>query len=247
MMQAPTYQITLRRRNLRILGVVLALLILWNGVCDLIYGYSPDLSGMGYFSPAVWDVIRTAGNRPHWMIMLGQTAGWLYPFYAFAFYHWWVGMRRAGLWLSVVPCGLLAYAVLMIGGTQHTGWAFLSVLAQAKTVVGSTDQAFYDTANRFVVEHFITGDLTAMLALNIGLIWHFVAIVSGRTMYPRWFVVFSPLAIFIITMLVGILLPAPFAGFVLAPFGTWIMLFPTVASTIWLWNRACANTQLAMQ
>ena len=231
----------LRCRRLRLIGISVSILMLWNGVCDFIYGYSPKLSGLEYFSPAVWDTIRTAGHRPHWMVMMAQTAGWLYPFYALSFYHWWVGMRRAGFWLAHVPCGLLAYALLMIGGTQHAGWAFLSVLAQAKAVVGCTDEAFYAMANRFVLEHFVMGDLTALLAFNAGAIWHAVGILSGRTMYPRWFVVLSPFGVLTITMVLGACLPAPFAGFVIALFGTWFMLVPCLATTVWLWHRVCVN------
>lgn len=169
--------------------------------------------------------------------MLAQTAGWLYPLYALSYYQWWVGMRRAGIWLAHVPCGLLAYAVLMIGGIQHAGWAFLSVLAQARSVTGCTDEAFYAMANRFLVEHFVMGDLTAVLALGAGSIWHAVGIVSGRTAYPRWFVVFSPCGVLALTLVVGACLPAPFAGFVIAPIGTWFMLVPCLASTVWLWHR----------
>ena len=223
-------------RRLRLLGISLSILMLWNGVCDLIYGYSSKLSGSEYFSAAAWDIIRTAGNRPHWMVMLAQTAGWLYPLYALSYYHWWAGMRRAGFWLAYVPCGLLAYAILMIGGIQHCGWAFLSVLAQAKAVAGSTDAAFYATAQNFIVEHFFFGDLTALLAFYAGSIWHAVGVLSGRTAYPRWYVVVSPLGVLVITMIIGALLPAPLAGFVIAPFGTWFMLVPCLASTVWLWN-----------
>ncbi len=226
-----------RCRRLRLVGVSVSVLLLWNGVCDLIYGYSPNLTGPEYFSLAVWDVIRTAGHRSHWLVMVAQTAGWLYPLYALSYFHWWVGMRRAGFWLATVPCGLLAYAVLMIGGIQHAGWAFLSVLAQAKAVSGCTDNAFYATASRFVLEHFIMGDLTAVLALSTGTVWHAVGILSGRTAYPRWFVAFSPLGVLAGTMLLGICLPAPLAGLALAPFGTWFVLVPGIASTIWLWNR----------
>ena len=237
-----TDEATLHRcRRLRLIGISVSILILWNGVCDFIYGYSPKLSGLEYFSPAVWDTIRTAGHRPHWMVMMAQTAGWLYPFYALSYYHWWVGMRRAGFWLANVPCGLLAYALLMIGGIQHAGWAFLSVLAQAKAVVGCTDEAFYRMANRFLLEHFVMGDLTAVLAFIAGAIWHAVGILSGRTLYPRWFVVLSPLGVLTITMVLGACLPAPFAGLVIALFGTWFMLVPCLASTVWLWHRACVN------
>jgi hypothetical protein len=226
-----------RCRLFRRVGVSVSVLLLWNGVCDLIYGYSPRLSGLGYFSPAAWDVIRTAGHRPHWLVMVAQTAGWLYPLYALSYFHWWAGMRRAGFWLAHVPCGLLAYAVLMIGGIQHAGWAFLSVMAQAKAVSGCTDNEFYATASRFVLEHFVMGDLTAVLALSAGALWHAIGILSGRTAYPRWFVAFSPLGVLTGTMLLGVCLPAPLAGLALAPFGTWFMLVPCMASTVWLWNR----------
>lgn len=235
-MKDPDATMLRRWRRLRLLGVSISILMIWNGVCDLIYGYSPKLSGNEYFSAAIWDIIRTAGNRPHWIVMMAQTAGWFYPLYALSYYHWWIGMRRAGFWLAHVPCGLLAYAVLMIGGIQHCGFAFLSVLAQAKAVVGCTDEAFYATAERFIVEHFLVGDLTAMLAFNAGSIWHAVGVLSGRTAYPRWFVLLSPLGVLAITMILGLYLPAPFAGLVIAPFGTWFMLVPCLASTVWLWH-----------
>ena len=113
----------------------------------------------------------------------------------------------------------------------------MSVLAQAKAVAGSTDAAFYATAQNFIVEHFFFGDLTALLAFYAGSIWHAVGVLSGRTAYPRWYVVVSPLGVLVITMIIGALLPAPLAGFVIAPFGTWFMLVPCLASTAWLWNK----------
>jgi hypothetical protein len=232
-----TMNITTFRRYLLLLGVGVSILIIWNGVCDFIYGYSAQLSGLDYFSAKVFKVILTAEGRPHWVVMLAQTAGWLYPIFALTYYHWWIGMRKAGFWLSAAPLLLLVYALLMIGGIQHAGWAFLSVLEQAKAVVGSTDPAFFSLANQYIIEHFFMGDLTAIIALSVGTIWHGIAIYSGKTMYPRWFLIFSPLGVLTATMILGALLPAPFAGFVLALFGTWFMLIPNIASTIWLWNN----------
>lgn len=226
--------ISLRGRQLRLLGFGISLLLLWNGVCDLVYGYSPALDGRAYLSPAVWETIRTAGGRPHWMVAIAQTAGWLYPVYALAFYLWWIGMRRAGPWLAHVPCTLLAYAVVMIGGIQHCGWAFLSVAAQAQATVGSGDPVFYAAVQRLTLEHFVVGDLTAALALGVGSLWHAVALLTGRTAYPRWLVVCTPAGVLAITLVVGVGLPAPLAGLVLAPFGTWLMLVPCLAATLWL-------------
>lgn len=225
------------RQRLFILGIVVSVLSIWNGVCDYIYGYSSSLSGTGYFSSKVFQVILTADGRPHWLLLLAQTAAWLYPVYALSYYHWWIGMRKAGFWLATVPVLLLAYAVLMIGGIQHAGWAFLSVLEQAKAVTGSNDPAFFNLARRYIVEHFFMGDATAIAALYIGTLWHAVGILSGKTWYPRWFVVFSPLGALTFTMGLGVMLPAPAAGFALALFGTWFLLIPTLASTLWLHKK----------
>lgn len=225
------------RFYLKVLGIGGSILILWNGVCDLIYGYSATLSGMGYFSPAVITTVLTADGRPHWVILIGQTAGWLYPLFALTYFHWWIGMRRAGFWLGTLPILLLVYAVMMIGGIQHAGFAFLSVLEQAKAVVGSTDPTFFALANRYIIEHFFMGDLTAVLALDAGAILFAIGILSGKTIYPRWLAVVSPLGTLIITLVVGVPLPAPYAGYVLAPFGTWFVLVPNIAGTLWLWNH----------
>lgn len=228
-----------RCKQLRIIGVSVSILILWNGVCDYIFAYSPHMSGAEYMSPAVWDLITTAGDRPHWMVMLAQTAGWLYPFYALSYFHWWNGMKKAGVWLATIPCAMLAYAILMIGGIQHAGFAFLSVLHQAKEAVGSADPVFYAKAADYILDHFVMGDLTALIALSLGPIWMAIGILSGRTLYPRWFVFMSPFGVLMIVMIIGYFLPAPYAGFLIALFGTWLMLIPSVASTIWLWNKGC--------
>ena len=228
---------TKMRKRLLILGITVSILVLWNGVCDYIFAYSSQLSGAEYSSSAVYKLILSANGRPHWMVMLAQTAGWLYPIYALSYYHWWIGMRKAGIWLAQIPLIILAYAIIMIGGIQHAGFAFLSVLEQAKEVVGCTDEAFFSLANQYMIEHFIFGDLTAIIAFNVGTIWHAIGILSGKTMYPRWFLIVSPLGVLTITMMFGTFLPAPYAGFVLALFGTWFMLIPTVASTIWLWKH----------
>ncbi len=177
--------------------------------------------------------------------MLAQSAGWLYPIYALAYYHMWIGMRKAGFWLARVPLVLLAYAILMIGGIQHAGFAFLSVLEQAKEVVGCTDMKFFAQANEYIIEHFLFGDLTALIAISVGTIWHAVGILSGKTMYPRWFIVVSPLGVLLIMMIIGTFLPAPAAGFVLVPWGTWFMLIPCVASTIWLWKNYNYNRAIS--
>ncbi len=225
------------RFTLKVLGIGGSLLLLWNGVCDLIYGYSASLSGSDYLSSAVIATVQTADGRPHWLVLIAQTAGWLYPLYALTYYHWWLGMRRAGFWLGTLPVLLLVYALLMIGGIQHAGFAFLSVLEQARAVTGSGDPAFFALAQRYIVEHFAMGDLSAALAMIAGSGLFAVAVLSGRTVYPRWFVLLSPPGVLVLTLAVGSALPAPFAGLVIAPFGTWFMLVPNIAGALWLWRH----------
>ncbi len=239
-------EITIRAERIRfllkLLGIWGSVLILWNLFADLVYGYSAQMRGVDYFTAQVVPMVLSADGRPHWLIMLAQTAGWLYPIYALTYLPWWLGTRRAGFWFGTLPVLLLAYALLMIGGIQHAGFAFLSVLEQAKAMVGSTDPAFFDLAQRYILEHFMVGDLTAALALPAGATLLAVGIVSGKTVFPRWFVIVSPLGVLVLTILIGLPLPAPLAGLVLAPFGTWFMLIPNVAAVLWLWNHPDAGT-----
>lgn len=225
------------RRILRVIGIWGTILILWNLVADLIFGYSAAMPGIDYFAAPVVPLILSAGGRPHWMIMLAQTAGWLYPIYALTYIPWWLGARRAGFWFGTLPVMLLVYAILMIGGIQHAGFAFLSVLEQARAVAGSTDPAFFDLASRYIIEHFAVGDLTAAMALPAGASLLAIGILRGKTDFPRLFVLFSPLGVLILTLLFGLLLPAPFAGLVLAPFGTWFLLVPNIAAVLWMSSR----------
>ena len=87
------------------------------------------------------------------------------------------------------------------------------------------------------------GDLTAALALNVGAVLLAAGVLSGKTIYPRWFVAATPLGVLIVTVIVGVLLPAPYAGFALAPFGTWFMLVPNIACAVWLWKSIDAAPQ----
>lgn len=229
--------VPITRRYLKKSGIIVSVLIIWNGVCDYIYGYSPDLDGFQYFSEDILRVIETANGRPHWMILLAQTAGWLYPIYALLYIHWWVGTKKAGFWLSTVPIALLAYSILMIGGIQHAGWAFLSVLEQAKSVVGSTDPVFFQKANEYIWEHFAMGDLSAGIAMYVGSVWLAISILTGKTEFPRWFVLLSPFGALILPLGIGVFIPAPIAGYFIALFGTWFMFIPSLATTIWFWKR----------
>lgn len=74
--------LTQRQRRSLLIGVIVSLLMLWDDVGDYLYAYSALLSGKQYFSPQVWEVIITANHRPVGVIMIAQTAGWLYPIYA---------------------------------------------------------------------------------------------------------------------------------------------------------------------
>jgi len=79
--------------------------------------------------------------------------------------------------------------------------------------------------------------MTAVLAMAAGSGLFAVSILSGKTVYPRWFVLLSPPGVLVLTLAIGSVLPAPLAGLVIAPFGTWFMLVPNIAGALWLWRH----------
>lgn len=211
-------------------GTIVALLTLWNGVCDYIYAYSSEMSGLDYFSPMLFDLLFTANNRSHTLIMIAQTAGWLYPIYALSYFLWYAVISPSNKRV-IFPLLLLSYAIIMIGGIQHAGFAFLSVVKQAELILSVNNNSFNNLVQQLINEHFLIGDLTAIFALFIGGIWLFLMILLKKTNLPSYASLYSPFGVYLIVFILGIISPAPIAGLFLGLFGTWMLLIPTIYIT----------------
>ena len=104
---------------------------LWNLVGDLIY--TPlNASGKEILSDRLPTLLHQTENS-HALILFAQTAGWMYPLWGYltaSQLH--IGLKKAGFWWSTAACIAMVYAFCVIGGAQHSGWAFLTVLWQSE-------------------------------------------------------------------------------------------------------------------
>lgn len=180
-----------------------------------------------YFTPGVYDMDGTL--KPYLHIMRDipaarvRVGGALGPVAAFLYVLGFLAlplMARGDLaWLVWLAAALLAFA-LICGGAYHAQYAYLSIIAKA----GHEDLYEEVSANIMLLMRLAT---TPMYA---GFILFAIAIVLGQTVFPVWFVVFTP----IVTSFLGLVwmrMPQP-ARCIL--FGGWSNLVFTIMFTAML-------------
>ena len=65
---------------------------------------------------------------PLWLYM-AQAGGWMYPMWAVSTaLPLYIGLKDSGWWCSVGPCILMAYGMLILGGSLYAAFAFVTVL-----------------------------------------------------------------------------------------------------------------------
>ena len=180
-----------------------------------------------YFTPGVYDMDGTL--KPYLHIMRDipaarvRVGGALGPVAAFLYVLGFLAlplMARGDLaWLVWLAAALLAFA-LICGGAYHAQYAYLSIIAKA----GHEDLYEEVSANIMLIMRLAT---TPMYA---GFILLAAAITLGQTVFPAWFVVFTP----IVTNFLGLVwmrVPQP-ARCIL--FGGWSNLVFTIMFTAML-------------
>ena len=74
-------------------------------------------------------------------------------------------------------------------------------------------------------------------AVMVASFWIAYVVATRETKFPRWFILFTPLATVVWVAAVGLLLvPDPWGKYVVGSFGTWILFFMAVATARILWN-----------
>lgn len=216
----------------------------WNMLGDLVYS-DMTISGTELISLDLPDIVNRNKNS-HQLLLLAQTAGWMYPIWGvLTGWQLYLGLQPAGFYHSTLPCILFAYSFCVIGGAQHSGWAFLTVLWQspyAEDCVsgGSTVcQHFLDDVQARIWRHFVMGDLPALL-LFLSSLWILISVTMNRNkgilFSSPWFNLSNPLVTQMWVFGVVYFLPAPYAGMVGGPFGTWMVLTPNLACAWCLWD-----------
>lgn len=169
---------------------------------DEILQYSPQ----GYSSLA--DVERTL---PFWRLLTGEMLGVLgIPLCLLGYWCVCQALRLSNVKGTRVMFWLAA-ETLVLGVVSHAivSSAFVAMHA------GSTS-ALTDLANTLQNSALIPGSLFLLGYLAVW-IWYFVAVIAGRTLYPRWMVFVNPFLLSLLIELLSVSKVLPGVGNVLAP------------------------------
>lgn len=211
-------------RRAGIVGIVTGIAM---SIADISLLYS---AAGGYESDAMLLTI------PLWRLLLGHYLGVLMlPFYLIALWHLYEGIKPGGAWLSIPVAALLGYG-LAAGGAFHGSIAVPALIAQAG--VGASPETQTVLTNLLANAHWFIEPLQAVvfLALIAGSIWLGAAILSGRTAYPRWFVLVNPVIVQGVLIASYVLTPNPVSTLLLPAAASLSLLILFGFSTALLWN-----------
>ena len=176
--------------------------------------------------------LEALGAVPHASIAFGSALGVAaMPLWMLGLVPVYVGLRPAGPWVAALIVVLFGYGISVASGYHGayvlygSGYALHAALPDAPAVARHLDHllAHHDgTQTNFVIP-WILASLS------------FVAIViSGRTGFPRWMAVTSPILVPLIVPLAGNL-PAPFGGWIRPGLGSllWTLFFAMALASTW--------------
>jgi hypothetical protein len=189
---------------------------------DEVSQYSPQ----GYASLA--DIERAL---PFWRLLTGEMLGVLgIPLCLIGYWCICQALRRSGVKGARIMFWLIAYGLVM-GVVSHALISSAYIVMQAgnaSAMTGATNNlrmAVYLPGGIFLVSYLITSA------------WYMVAVISGRTLYPRWMAFFNP---FLLSLLLALLNAAHVLSFVVNMlWPAWLSiphLILFTLSTLVLWN-----------
>jgi hypothetical protein len=222
-MSAPGRPFTL----LRLAGIVGIITAIALSVSDISLLYS---SSGGYESDA------TLITTPMWRLLLGHYLGVLMlPFFLVAVWHLYEGLKSGGPWLSIPVAALLGY-VAAAGGAFHGSVAGLALIAQAG--VGASPETQTVLTRLLANAHQFVEPLQAVVFLAgfAGSVWLAAALLSGRTAYPRWFLLANPVLVHAVLFASYLLTPNPVSTLLLPATASLSLLILFGLSTALLWN-----------
>jgi hypothetical protein len=163
---------------------------------------------------------------------LGLLGCW---FYTLASLHVYIAFRPAGDVFAFVF--LLAFAATMISyGISHTAYFAIASGAQAAAKLGSDAESGGKLGTAFFqrlvnITYFPVAIFSLMMLYGI---------VAGRSMYPRWMVVFLPIVIYLLKTPVTRVLKGHLQEIVNDAYDNIVLFVFYVLSTVVLWNGVVA-------
>ncbi len=198
-------------------------------VSDILLLYAP---GGGFNSPGyAW-----MPGVPFSRMLAGHFLGvFALPLYLIGFLHLYAALKPAGFWRSAGPVGLMAYGT-MIGLFYHGSIAYPSLMVQAaSSAAPEVRTALTDLVARSRIFSW-PAQAVLFAAMAAGSVWFALSVLSGKTLYPRWFAAVNPVLLLLLVAGLGLALPA--VGQYLLPAGQSVSMAVYFGiSTVLTWNK----------
>ena len=201
-------------------GIIGSILFIFG---DLLYNHIPGSKN----SPTV-KMSKMPESRLLNAGTLGLVGCW---FYTLASLHLYIAFRPAGDYLAFIF--FLAFAATMICyGISHTAYFAIATGAQVAAQLGSDAESGGKLGNAFfkrlVYITYIPVAISSLMMLY--------GIVAGRSMYPRWMVVFLPIVIYLLKTPATRILKGHLQEIINDSYDNVVFFVFYVLSTVVLWN-----------
>lgn len=179
-----------QRRLLIATGIVAALGALLVGIGEFTFQYSPRGGYEGSDYLYFLDVSRERLTFGHFLGVL------VAPAYLVGYWHIAQMLRPAGRWLAAAVFGLGVYAFI-IGDVWLGGRVNLAFTVKAREAGGEASwQLLSDLLNDISSHNEPLINIVRVLVLIISILLVY-AIATGKTHYPRWLIIFTPIVLLI--------------------------------------------------
>ncbi len=166
-----------------------------------------------------------------WGSIIGNAA---LPLWLLGFLPLYVALAPAGRWLSIPPVLCLGFLFSLFPGYHGSYALYAAGFQAAEANPPELSETLVTLVERLHAYHDMQINVIAVASVS-GSILFLVAVLSGRTHFPRWAVILTPI-ITPITQISVEMLPAPFGGFVRPPWGTVMFSLLFLMATIVTWN-----------
>jgi hypothetical protein len=217
---------TNKRFLLRLAGILAILGGFINGISDYL------LQG-GLIGRAAVNTYEHLPNAPFDLVFLGSIIGnAALPFWLLGFWPLYHALKPAGPWLSIPPVFILGYFYALCPG-YHGSYALYAAGFQAHQQMSQSEVMITLIEQLHAYHEVIL--IPIGITCIIGSIWLIIAILSKRTYFPLWVVLFTPIIVPITQPWIE-MLPSPYGGFIRPAWGTTIMTLLFIIATKLIWN-----------
>jgi len=179
-----------KRKLLIVTGVVATLGALVVGIGEFTFQFSPR---GGYEGSDYLYFLDVSRSRLTWGHFIGVLAA---PLYLVGYWHIAHMLRPAARWLGATVFGLGIYAFI-IGDVWLGGRVNLALPVKAREAATESNRALFSgLLNELSAHNEPLIDIVRVLLLVISILM-VCGILSGKTPYPRWMIIFTPIVILI--------------------------------------------------